>query len=461
MKNISIEELNKVVGGEIVIGSELATFTSVCIDSRKVTENALFVALVGKRTNGHNYVVQTLKNGASVALVSDSNIDKIETIDKSCKVIIKVSNTLVAMQALAKHYRNKFLIPTVAITGSVGKTTTKEMCYSVLSGKFNTYKNFGNLNSDIGMPLAVFGLKKEHNVAIFEMGMSNKGEIETMSDIANPYIAIITNIGISHIENLKTKENILKAKLEIETGLTPDGIMLLNGDDKMLAPLKGKLAHQVLLYGIKNENCDFFATKIKRKDTYTTFSLQTPYGSFDFKLNSIGSHNVSNAVVALATGICLGISKKELAFGLESYGTDNLRQKIFKADDMIIIDDSYNAAPDSMIAALDILKTTNSNRKIAVLSDMLELGDKTESSHIKIGKLASSFCDFLLCYGDNSRLYLASGNENILHFSSLEECAEFLLTLAKSGDAILFKGSHSMKTFECMELFLKGRNIQK
>ena len=455
MELITIADIINYTGAVLVSGDDNTVITSIAIDSRKVLSNGLFIAIKGNNSDGHDFINQAFEKGAS-AVLTDRDIK----FQGNGKTVIKVRNSVIALQSMAASYVNKFDIPVVAITGSVGKTTTKDMCHSVLSAKYKTLKNNLNFNSDIGMPLTALNLDKTHQAAVFEMGMSGLGEISMMSKIAKPYIAIITNIGVSHIEKLGSRENILKAKLEIEDGLVPDACMILNGDDALLAGLKGKLKHVVYLYSVENTKCDFYASNIKTGDNSTQMDIITPFGSFPVKINCIGRHNVSNAVAACASSLLMGLSTEECIKGLLDFVP--IRQNIFTRCGMTIIEDVYNASPDSMAAALEVLDVTEGNKKIAVLSDMFELGEMSQVCHEDVGKIAANICDSILCFGDMSRYIISAAslkkeNINTRFFENAYDCAEYLTETAHEKDVILFKGSRGMKTEECMEEFFKRK----
>jgi UDP-N-acetylmuramoyl-tripeptide--D-alanyl-D-alanine ligase len=456
MDLLTLEEIAKAANGEILNFKENTLIKGISIDSRKIKEGCLFICLEGNRADGHSYIRDAVKLGAK-AVLTQKDVDV-------CDIpVIKTPSTLRGLQGIASYYRQKYDIPVVAVTGSVGKTTTKEFVYSILSAKYKTLKSEGNLNSDIGMPLSVFGLDSTYEAAVFEMGMSGFGEIATMTHIAKPHIAVITNIGVSHIERLGTRENILKAKLEITQGFTADGIMILNGDDPLLKNIKPKLGFETLYYGIDNKNCDYKAQNVISCNNYTEFEVVTPYGEFFAKINTLGLHNVYNALVAISVGFSLGLSIEEIKDGLLFFKNAAMRQSIKEYGSISVIDDCYNASPDSMEAAIKVLYEMKKTTKIAVLADMLELGELSKTMHKKVGNLASRV-DYLLCYGEKSIYYIEGALENgmdkekVFHFESLTLCADFLKNKAFKDCAILFKGSRGMKCEECLERFLEGKN---
>lgn len=456
MENMTAEEIAKAAGGEIICGRSDIAISSVAIDSRKVQNGGLFFALKGNRVDGHDFINDAFVSGANVA-VTDRDIACNEN------TIIKTASSLRALQGVAAHYRSKFEIPIVAVTGSVGKTTTKEICYAVLSAKYKTLKSEGNLNSDIGMPLSVFGLGKNYEAAVFEMGMSSAGEIAVMTQIAKPYIGVISNIGVSHIEKLGSRENILKAKLEIEQGLLPDGLMIMNGDDFLLWEQREKLLHKTLYFGIENQKCDFLATNISFGASFSEFDVKSSFGVFHAKINVLGYHNVYNALAAISVGLSLGLSFEEVAEGLLFFRNAAMRQNIREENGIILFEDCYNASPDSMKAALKVLSTLNANKKIAVLSDMLELGEHSKKMHFDIGKLVAESADYLICYGNFASDFTdgakrsGMNEEKCLQFANAHACAGALSKIAEQGDAILFKGSRGMKVEEVLNLFIEWR----
>lgn len=425
--------------------------TEISTDTRNLPADCLFIAIKGERFDGHTFIKQAIENGAAAA-VSEYPVD-------GCPCIV-VQNTRTALLEIAKYYRSKFQPVLVGVTGSVGKTTTKEMIALVLSEKYNTLKTQGNLNNEIGLPKTLFNLDSSYKAAVIEMGMSNFGEIERLSNTASPTIGVITNIGYSHIENLKSQEGILKAKLEILSGMKQNAPLIVNGDDKYLAPLKNEFINSrpVYLYGIENENCDFKAKNIIEENGITRFILV--YNGFETEIiiPCAGKHNVLNASAAFCVGILSGLSEKEIVSALKKYKPDGMRQNIVKKGDYTLIIDCYNASPDSMKATLNVLSDMECRgRKIAVLGDMLELGDMSEKLHRLVGKYAAHYRpDRLYCYGENAMYIAAEASEHGLassafHKDSKDLMAEKIKKDLKSGDIILFKASRGMKLEEVID----------
>ncbi len=453
MENLTARKLSEYCAGRILCGDEPTAVTSVCVDSRKAVPGSLFVALSGAQTDGHLFIDMAVKNGA-VCVLSQQEI-----LREDCCVIV-VENTLQALQAAASRYRRRFEIKCVGVTGSVGKTTTKEFIYSVLASVYNTHKTQGNLNSETGMPMSVFGLSSAHEAAVFEMGMSARGEIAALTKVAHPDIAVITNIGVSHIEHLGSRENILYAKLEIERGLSRHGVMVLCADDELLWGLGGKLRHKTVYYGVDNSIALYRAENFRTMDTYTVFDAVTPAGTLPVRINTIGVHNVRNAMAAITVGLYSGIDLEKCAASLLNFQNADMRQNIYGYNGITIIEDCYNASPDSMRAALSLLGTMNP-RRVAVLADMLELGGFSKDMHLQIGRTAAENCDILLAFGDQGRYYCkgaaAAGMEkaNVYNFGDGAAVARRLAKIIESGDTVLFKGSRGMRCELVLERFKK------
>ena len=442
MEKISISEIAIATAGTATCDG---TVTSICTDTRNILSDSLFIALRGDNFDGNDFVQAALDLNAAAA-VCEREIPNIT------KPIVVVKDTRKALLDIAAYYRKKFDIPVVGVTGSVGKTTTKEMIYAVLSTKFKTLKNEGNLNNEIGLPKSVFMLDSSYEAAVLEMGMSGFGEISRLTKVASPSIGVISNIGISHIEKLGSKENILKAKLEILDGMEKNSILLVNGDDELL-----KETENAIFYGL-GENCAYRAINFTNNEYETELLIKYPNGEIKAKLPAIGIHNIYNALAAFAVGLLLGITPQMAADGLGDYIPTGMRQKINKTGGITVIEDCYNASPDSMNAAFSTLSLIKGKgRAIAVLGDMLELGDYAREAHIQVGKNAySSGVDKIFAYGENARLYIEGAkSEKGSHFEDKEQLSEELYNQIKAGDAVLFKASRGMKLEEAMERFYK------
>ena len=423
---------------------------SICTDSRKISKGCLFIALVGERFDGHDFVEAALEHGAAAAVCS-------KPVNVNGEVLM-VEDTGRAFMLLAAYYRSLFSIPVVGITGSVGKTTTKEMVYAVLSEKYNTLKNEGNLNNEIGLPTTVFRLTPDYEAAILEMGMSAFGEISRLAAVAQPVIGVISKIGVSHIEHLGSRENILKAKLEILDGLKPGAPLVVNGDDDLLAQVELS-DRKVVKFGIENAGCDYLATDILQDEKSTSFTVVFSDKVQTVTIPTVGRHNVYNALSAFAVGMELGVTPEQAAQGLSKYVTSGMRQRVSDFEGITVIEDCYNASPDSVRAAVEVLRTSNANKKALVFGDMLELGEISAKAHAEVGCLvAQSGIDRLYTYGDMAALAAQSAKENSIAFAkSYDDKSALAAELKKdlsAGDIVLFKASRGMKLEEVISAFL-------
>ncbi|MBQ5321778.1 MAG: UDP-N-acetylmuramoyl-tripeptide--D-alanyl-D-alanine ligase [Oscillospiraceae bacterium] len=428
--------------------------TGVSTDTRTIEKGNLFIPIIGERMDGHDYIDKAIENGAAAVLASKEIKEEIPT--------IYVENTLDALINLSAYYRSLFSPKVVGVTGSVGKTSTKEMIYAALSESLNTIKTIGNRNNEIGLPHTLFTITPETEAAVIEMGMVNRGEIDVLTRAVCPDVAVITNIGVSHIENLKTRENILLAKLEIENGLVADGVMVLCADNDLLHSVKGKLKHKTIYYGIR-QKADIYADEIEYGDNETSFIIHDGDKSYPAKIPTVGEHNVLNALAAFAVCKSFGLNPEASVRGLKNFESSGSRQKIYKHNGVTIIEDCYNASPDSMKAALWVLKNIKAERKIAVLGDMLELGEISEESHRAVGKTAAENADIVFTFGPLSKITAKSAEEQKVpsfHFEDKKALVSLLLETIKKGDAILFKGSRGMKLEEVIEGLLQGDKNQ-
>ena len=437
--NLTINEVSQALNaGEC--GSD-GSISSVVIDNRKAKKDSLFIAIKGENHDGHDFIFEAVKAGAC-AVVCEK---KPEGLTVPC---ITVKDTRQAIMSLAKYYRDKFNINTVGITGSVGKTTTKEMIATVLESKFKTLKTKGNFNNEIGLPLTLFELDDGYEAAVIEMGMSNFGEISRLSKTASPSIGVITNIGVSHIESLGSKKGILKAKLEILDGMEYNAPLFLNGDDLLLKGYKST-QRKIITFGVKNKRCNYRACNITQHNNKTTFYIKYKNNRQKIILPCIGEHNVLNAVCAFAIADKLKINAKKAAEALLKYVPAGMRQNIVNINGMTIIEDCYNASPDSMKAALSTLGVLKcKGKKIAVLSDMLELGEISRQTHLSFGKMIKKNADILFSYGDFAKYYTDGAKKHDMqacyYFEDKRSLCDTLLGIINKGDIILFKGSRGM-----------------
>ncbi len=438
MLPLSFKEAAAAVNSSTVLEGK---FDCISTDTRKILPGSLFIAIKGENFDGHDFAAKAIESGAKAVLC-----------EKDCGLgenQIVVKSTRQALLDLAGYYRSLFKIPVIGITGSVGKTTTKEMTHAVMSSKYNTLKNEGNLNNEIGVPLTLFRLEKTHEAAVIEMGMSGFDEISRMTKAVKPDVAIISNIGVSHIEKLGSREGILSAKLEILHGMKADAPIILNADDDMLITVRPG-SHPVTYYGINNEKSNFKAYEITSKENETELTFGFNGGSGRVSLPFPGRHNVYNALAAVAAGSFFGIEPIEGFEALKNYVPAGMRQRINKKCGITFIEDCYNASPDSQAAALAVLGSMNAKRKIAVIGDMLELGTVSEAAHYGVGlKAAENGIDVVFTYGERS-LQTAKGAAHgnvpcVKSFDDKKKLAQELVSFLEAGDAVLFKASRGMK----------------
>lgn len=442
MQKLTINEIVKATGGTLVCGGK-GEIKEITTDSRKVTDGALFIPLAGERFDGHDFAAVALENGAA-AVVTHKDMAAVEG-----KTIVRVSDTQKALADIARFYKQKYNVPTVSITGSVGKTTTKDIIHSVLGMKYNTLKTEGNYNNEIGLPLTVLRLEKETEAAVIEMGMSHFGEIERLAGIAMPDVAVITNIGMSHIENLGSREGIFKAKTEVTKQFGKDNVLIVNGDDDFLSKTKGMGEYRVVYYGIKNPDNDVFAKDIVNKGIDgTEFVAVTPQGEMKITVNSAGEHNVYNALAAICVGMEFDVPFEKIAEGIASFKLTAMRMSVEEKDGVTVINDCYNASPDSIRAALKVLSSVKDKRRIAILGDVLEMGDFAPKAHYALGTDVKAGADVLITAGKNAG-FIADGARDagmteVYAFADTDTAREFAGDFVKSGDAALVKASRGM-----------------
>lgn len=452
---VSVSEVLQITGGRMLCGEPEGVITSVTTDSRKAADNALFVAIPGENTDGHAFVDKAFEQGTACALV-EKEIDC-----GSQKPVILVDSTVRAMGALACMVMKRLSVPTVGITGSVGKTTTRDMTHAVLSAKFNTLKNDNNFNNEIGVPLTVFKADDKTEAAVIEMGMDNFGEIDRLSAIAQPTAAIVTNIGMSHIERLGSQENIYKAKSELFANTKKDGVVILNGDDKILMAHKNEISQKVITVGVKNTAADFTASDIKADENSVAFRFSGLGHSFLVELPVPGEHNVLNALLACAAGIYFGVPDVKIAEMLSKFSLTGMRMDIIRSSRITIINDCYNAAPASVEAALSVL-SKRKDRKVAVLGDIAALGAYSYNAHRELGAaVVRNGIGLLITVGENAR-YIAEGafengmdSMNIISVDTVDELYPYLSSSIKENDVVLVKASRVMGLERVTE-FLKN-----
>lgn len=439
---LSLREIAEALGAEL---DSDKIITRISIDSRDVDENTLFFAIKGERFDGHDFVASVGERGVGAVVCHKEVSTKAP--------VIYVGDTKQAFLDLASYYRSLFPdLLVVGLTGSVGKTTTKEMTACVMGRKYKTLKTEGNFNNEIGMPKTLFRLDGTYGCAVIEMGMSEFNEISVLSKAAKPDCAIITNIGVSHIENLGSRDGILKAKLEMLDGLPKGAPLFLNGDNDKLSTVKND-DYKIVFFGIDNKNCEVTAENITEKELATEFTAVRGDIRQKITIPAVGIHNVYDALAAFAVGTEYGVEPEKIALGLCGYSPSGMRQRINEMNGVTFIEDCYNASPDSQRAGLNSLCSVAKGRKLAVLGDMLELGDYSETAHRAVGEYAAECkIDALYTLGTNSRFMADSaekaGLRAVYEFGDKKALTEALLKELRRGDTVLFKASRGMELEE-------------
>ena len=451
MDKLTLKEIAQVTNAETNSDAEIF-FEGVTTDSRKVTSGVLFVALKGENFNGEDFADDALKKGATAVLVSknfNKNLDGI---------VLKVDDTLNAYLQIAAAWRNRFDIPIVAVTGSNGKTTTKDLTAAALNGLGQVQKTSGNFNNEIGVPMTLLTLNERHKAAVVEIGMRGLGQIEALAQIVKPTIGIVTNVSETHIELLGSIENIARAKGELVEEIQEGGTIILNADNIHTLAMRNlvKDGVKVLTYALEN-NADFVAKNILIGSVSTEFILSFRGKEYDFEIPMLGRHNVSNALAAIAAGYACGLTVPEIQRGFSTLTTTKMRYEVIRRDGLTIINDAYNASPASMRAAIRTTSEVYDGRLIAVLGDMLELGTISERVHREIGaELVENKFDTLITLGALGRFIAEgardAGLKNIYTFDTHEDAAKKILELVRDGDTILFKASHVMHMEKIIEL---------
>ena len=457
MKSLSFKEVVSAVGGKLLNGDEKEVVFNISTDSRSVLKGDLFIPLKGDNFDGHNFIKTAFEKGA-VCSLSEIELD-------FGKPYIKVENTKKALADLAEYYRGLFDIKVVAVTGSVGKTTTKDIIYSVLKQKFDTVKTEGNFNNEIGVPLTIFKIEETTEAVVLEMGMNHFNEIHRLSKIGKPNAAVITNVGYSHIENLGSRNGILKAKCEIFDFLEKGGLKILNGNDEMLSTLK-KTEENTCFYGIESPDNDFYADEIV-ENGLNDINCRIHKGkeSFSVNIKVPGKHMVLNALSAAAVGDYFGLDFQQIKAGIESFELTKMRMDIIKTNNFTVINDVYNANPVSMKAGIDVL-ARSAARKVCILGDMFELGDFAPELHFEVGEYAYlKNIDVIVCIGELSKniyeraLKNADCDEdrlkNIYYFKTQNEFFDEIENILKYKDTILVKASRGMKFEKTVEKIMR------
>lgn len=442
--------------------------SSIVTDSRKAGPGSVFAAIVGERVDGHSFIPQVFSQGAACVITEKELPD-------AAGCWIKVNSTLTALKGIAEYYRCYLGIPVVGVTGSVGKTSTKEMIAAVLAQKYCVHKTKGNFNNELGLPLTIFDLTQEHEIAVLEMGISDFGEMHRLAQIARPDTCVITNIGQCHLEFLGDRDGVLRAKTEIFDFLKEDGHIVLNGNDDKLRTVRNVGGILPVFYGIPEKEADlisFFATDIRPLGLRgSSCTIHTPGGSFEVTIPIPGRHMVMNALAAAAVGERYGLSLQQIRSGIEGVERVGGRLNIVETDRYTLIDDCYNANPMSMKASLDVLADAGSaegarkGRLVAVLGDMFELGPDELAMHAGVGAHAAACgIDLLVTIGERSRsMYEAAageGMQGVCHFDTVDQFLEQADSLMAEGDTVLIKASHAMKFEEIVKRLRTENGVQ-
>ncbi len=422
------------------------------IDSRKVSDSDLFVAIAGERTDGHLYLASAAEKGAAAVLTERIPEDLTPFESNGCSVIL-CKNTSLSLAYLSAQHKKECDLLTVGVTGSVGKTTTRQFIAAVLSAKFPTHKTEGNFNNALGLPLTLLGIRKEHKAAVIEMGMSAKGEISFLTKLTRPNIGVITVIGSSHIEHLGSREGIRDAKLEIRDGMTEDGILVLNGDEPLLSNIEN-----AVYVSLRNKECPYRAESIRNDGDGMIFNAVTPEGIItDCRIPTLGEHTVLDAMYAVTVGKLAGLTDSEIRSGLSSFVGVGMRQNIVKHDGITFINDYYNASPESIKASLSVTKGLSAEtcgRTVAVIGNVMELGERSEELHRSVGKFVRDIgVDLLFTFGQDAAFIadeaIKNGfsKENVFVFTDITDEKQISASVKekiRENDCVLIKASHGI-----------------
>lgn len=462
MNEIKVKDILEICNAKLLSGDEEEIIENFKKDSREVEDGDTYVGIKGKNFNGSDFFEKAFEAGAKAAIIQDIDIpdEKIELYKD--KVIIKVRDCIEAIQKIAIFKREKYDIPVIGVTGSVGKTSTKDIIASVMSKKYKTVKTEGNYNNHIGVPLTILKLK-DHTAAVIEMGMNHLGEISKLTKIARPTMSVITNVGTSHIGELGSRENILKAKLEILEGMNENAPLAINNDNDMLHNwyMVNQNKRKIVTFGIDNES-DIMAKNIVSSDDGSKFKVNIMGKDYDVEINVGGKHFIINSLCAICVGLENGIEIEKIIEGIKEFKLTKRRMEIKDGiNNSKVINDSYNASYDSMKAAIEYLGGIKANKRIAVLGDMLELGEYEKELHEKVGEeVYKNNIDFLVTVGERAKWIASKAKElgmsedRIFVFDTKEEACEKLKNTIEKGDFILVKASNSMKFDKIVEAII-------
>lgn len=448
--DIRVKDIVKVCDAKLLFGNEEIICENFSKDTREIKTNDVYIGIKGENFDGNSFYEQALEKGAKVCILQDIVISDKEKDKYKDRAIIIVEDTIKALQQIATLKRSLYNIPVIAITGSVGKTSTKDIIASVVATQFKVLKTQGNLNNHIGLPLTILGLKN-HEALVVEMGMNHLGEISVLSKIAKPNIAVITNVGTAHIGNLGSRENILKAKLEILDGLKEDGILIINNDNDILNSWINKCTEdeKVITFGIENKS-DVMAFNIIQNENSSKFEIIEKNKKEGIMVPIAGKHFIYNALSAIAVGVKLGIPIDKIKKGIQNFELSKNRMEFINlTDDITIINDCYNANYDSMKAAIEYLGKISIKRKIAILGDMLELGEFSDELHRRVGEeIIKNKIDVLITVGKMGEIISNTAKETdtvVYQCENNEEAIKIIKGIMKKDDIILVKASNGMK----------------
>ncbi|MGL4873646.1 MAG: UDP-N-acetylmuramoyl-tripeptide--D-alanyl-D-alanine ligase [Clostridium sp.] len=437
---LNVKEIKEYAKGEFLTEKIDRDVKELSTDTRKIKEGDVFIALKGANFNGNEYIEKAFELGAAVCIIDEVLFDTEKYKDK---VIIKVEDTKKALLDIANGYREKLGLKVIGITGSTGKTSTKDLIAAFLSGKYKVFKTKGNFNNEIGMPLMILQLDSSYDIAVLEMGMSDFNEIHNLVKCAKPDMALITNIGISHIENLKTRENILKAKMEITDFFTEKNILIVNAEDDKLQEVTSN-KYEVVKIGYNSEY-ECYASDIKATLEKTEFTLNYKGEKEKISLDMVGKHNVLNALLGIEAGFKLGLTIEEMKKGLSNLEATSMRLEFIEGETVNIINDCYNASPDSMRAGLDVLKMKD-GRKVAILGTMLQLGAEGHKAHKEVGEYAKNIADLLIVTGEFKEDFKEGfEKDSIKLYNTKVDLIEDLKNIIQKNDNILVKASRGEK----------------
>lgn len=455
MENITVKDIVEMTGGVLMCGDENTPVTDICINSKEIKEGDLFVPIIGERVDAHRFIESALEKGAATLTSQHNGVVVAE------KPYIRVDNTVDALQRIGAAIRSRYEIPVIAVTGSVGKTTTREMITQALASAKKTFHTEKNLNSQIGVPITLSKMSSEDEIAVLELGISEPGQMDILSQMVKPDMAVVTTIGVAHIEFMKTQEEIRRQKLSVVHFMKEDGTLFLNGDDMLLkgAVAAEQLTCRTLFYGTENW-CDYYAKDIEYHNSYTTFTCVHGTEEIPVLLNTLGKHNVENCVVALAVACEAGIPMKEAAQGFAEF--EGQRQRLIHLENKFtLIDDTYNASPDSMKASINVLcDMPCEGHRVAVLGDMFELGENEIKYHRELGEfLLDKPIDELVVLGELSQnikqvIEESDSKIKVYTFSDNEEAAIYLMATLRAEDVVLIKASNGMHLKEIVNILL-------